>query len=166
MTQGSPPLYGWNPHLRKFGEAGAVHVSAGAEVEVLEAERGELADAQPGLQREDKQGVVAPAQATRAVRAGEQRVDFGGDEEAHECALAPLGRDRQDAADERGVLGVAQRREGEQRPDRGEPDVAAAGRQSPVALEVVEESPDDRGVEVGEVEPGGRDARRLLRVGQ
>ncbi len=22
MTQGSPPLYGWNPHLRKFGEAG------------------------------------------------------------------------------------------------------------------------------------------------
>ena len=113
MTQGPPPQYGWNPHLRKFGEPDAVHVSACPEMEVAGTEGTELGDAQPCLQRQDEERVVTPAHSARTVWTGEQRVDLSRDEEVHERPLAPLGRDREDAADERGVLGVAERRVGE-----------------------------------------------------
>jgi hypothetical protein len=43
--------------------SGAVHEGAGAEVDVGDAERGELAGAQSGLQCQDEQRVVAAAQA-------------------------------------------------------------------------------------------------------
>jgi hypothetical protein len=136
-----------------------------SEVEVVDAERAELGDAQSRLQCEDEERVVTPARPARTVRACEQRVDLVWDEEAHECPFAPLGGDGKDAADERGVLGVPERREGKQRPDRGEPDVAALDRQAPGALEVIEEAPDHLGVEVGEAELGRRNAGRLLHVG-
>lgn len=40
-----------------------------------------------------QEGMVASAQATRAIRARKQRADRGRDEEAQECALASLRRD-------------------------------------------------------------------------
>ncbi len=52
----------------------------------------------------------------------------------------------------RGVLGVAQRGEAEQRVDRGQPGVAGAGAVAALVFEVVQERADQRRVEVGDVE--------------
>ena len=52
------------------------------------------------------------------------------------------------------MLGVAQGREPEQRPDCGQPGVAGPGPGAAFALEVVQERADQRGVQVGEVQPG------------
>lgn len=56
--------------------------------------------------------------------------------------------------------------EGEERPDRDKPDVAALDRQPPGTLEMVQEAPDHRRVEIGEVELRWDDAGRLLHVGE
>jgi hypothetical protein len=58
---------------------------------------------------EQQHGVVAAAGPSAAIGCGEQRVDLGFGEERDERALEALGRDRQDALDRGGVLGVPQR---------------------------------------------------------
>ena len=54
----------------------AADVRAGAEVDVLAVEAGELGDPQAGLDVEQEQGVVAAAVPGLAVRGGEQGVDL------------------------------------------------------------------------------------------
>ena len=68
--------------------------------------------------------VVLPSGSGRVRRAG-RRPRRG--QEGHDPLVEPLRRDGQDALDEQGVLGVAQRGVGEQRADRGQPDVAGPG---------------------------------------
>jgi hypothetical protein len=53
-----------------------------------------------------------------------------------------------------GVFGVAQRGEPEQGVDRGQAGVAGPRGVAPVVFEVVQERGDQRGVQVGDVEPG------------
>ena len=101
---------------------------AGAEVDVAAGEADQLGGAQPGLGGEQHQRVVAAADPGAAVGCGEQRVELGFGEERDERALVALGRDRQDALDRGGVLGVPQRGVAEQRADRGQPRVAGADR--------------------------------------
>ena len=81
-------------------------VRAGAEVHVLAAQAGELGDAQPGLDREGQQRVVATADPAVAVRRGQERVDLLGGEVGDDRAVEAFGRDGEHAADQRGVLGV------------------------------------------------------------
>jgi hypothetical protein len=69
-------------------------------------------------------GVVAPPGAGGAVRGGEQRVCLGLGEVGDQGLVCAFGGDGQDAGDEGGVLGVAQRRVAESGVDRGEPRVA------------------------------------------
>ena len=85
----------------------AADVRPGAEVDVLAVQAGELGDPQAGLDGEQEQGVVAAAEPGGAVRGGEQRVDLVGGEVADDRPLAASGRDGQDLADHRGVLGCA-----------------------------------------------------------
>ena len=61
------------------------------------------------------------------------------------------------------MLGVAQRGEGEQRADSGQPQVAGAWAVVPVVFEVVEERRDQVGVEVGPVQAGRSLAGAVLR---
>ena len=71
---------------------------AGAEVHVLAAQAGELGDAQPGLDREGQQRVVATADPAVAVRGGQQRVDLFGGEVGDDRAVEAFGRDGEHAA--------------------------------------------------------------------
>ena len=67
--------------------------------------------------------------------------------------VEPFGWDREHAGDQVGVLGMPQRRVGEQGSDRGQPEVAGPGAVVPGGLEVVQERRDGLGVEVGPVQP-------------
>ena len=96
--------------------------------------------------------MVASAGPGAAVGRGEQRVDLGFGEVGDQRPVEALGRDRQDARDRGGVLGVAQRGVAEQRVDRGQAGVAGADAVAALVLEVVEERADQRRVEVVEVE--------------
>ena len=55
-----------------------LNVRAAGEVHVVAVQAGELADAQPGLDRKGQQRVVATADPAGAVRRGEQRGDLLG----------------------------------------------------------------------------------------
>ena len=53
-------------------------VAAGAEVDVADVQAGQFGDAQPGLDRQRQQRVVAAAVPGSAVRRGKQGVDLAG----------------------------------------------------------------------------------------
>jgi hypothetical protein len=130
-------------------------------MDVGAAEADELRDAQPGLDGEQEEGMVASARRGRPVRGREDGLDLLGAEERDEAALEALGGDGQHPLDERGMLGMAQRGVAEERADGSQARVAGAHGVAAVALEVVEEGADERRVEVREVEPRGRRARPL-----
>ena len=106
--------------------------------------------------------MIASAGPGGPVRAGQQRFDLVFGEEPDDGGVGAFRGDRQDPADGRGVVGAAQRRVGEQGVDRGEAVVAGRGAVAAPGFEVVEERPDQRGVNVGEVESRGRRAELLL----
>jgi len=137
-------------------------VRSGAQDDVPAAEAGELGDPQPGLDREEQQRVVPPAEEARPVRGDEDRLDLVVGEEGDDRALEALRWDGQDPPDQRGVLGMAARREPEQRVDRRQARVAGAHAVAPVALEVIEEPPDRRSAEILEPEIGRGLAGLLL----
>ena len=137
--------------------AGGVDVGAGGQRDVLAVERDQLGDPQPGLDREGKHRVVAPAGPGGLVAGQEQRVDFGVGEVGQEVALGAFGWDREHAPDRVGVFWVVQREVGEQRVDRREPVVAGRDHVVASVFEVVEERGDQRRVEIGDVQG----ARRL-----
>jgi hypothetical protein len=77
-----------------------------------------------------------------------------------------LRGDREDPGDRRGVLGMAQGRELEERPERGQPGVAGPGCVAPVLLQVGEEGADQPGIDRGDVQAGGSGARLLAGIAQ
>ena len=94
--------------------------------DVAAVQAGQLGDAQAGLGAKQQQRVIATPGPGAAVRGGEERVDLGFGGERDQRAVAALGRDRQDALDRVGVLGMAQRAVAKQRADRGQAGVAGA----------------------------------------
>jgi hypothetical protein len=127
---------------------------------------GELGDAHAGLDRDGQQRVVAPSDPVAAVRRVEQRVDFVFGEVGDDRAVEALGRHGEDPADERRVLGMAQRGEPEQRVDRRQPGVAGARAVAAVVFEVVEERLDQRRVEILDLELARLLAGALLGEGE
>ena len=126
----------------------APDAGAGSQGEIAAVESGELGDPQPGLDREQQQRPVASPFPACKVRGGDQRVGLLGGKKRHDRLVVPLGGDRQHLLDQRGVLGVAQRRVGEQRPDRGQPQVAGPGAVATLGLEMVQERADRFGGQV------------------
>jgi len=137
----------------------AADVRSSTEVNIASGQTRQFGCAQAGLGGKQDQAVVAPTDPGGSVGGGEQRVDLGFGEVGDQGAVKALGRDREHALDDRGVLGVAQRGEAKQRVDRGQPRVAGPGAVVAVVLEVVQERRDQRRVEVTEVQ------RRRLRSG-
>ena len=131
-------------------------VGAGAEGDVGAVQAGEFGDSQAGLDGQQHEGAVASAFPAGLVRGGDQGVDLGGGQERHDPLVEPLRRDGQDALDQQGVLGMTQRGVGEQRADRGQSHVACPDAVAPLALEVVQERGDHRGVQVVPVQHGGQ----------
>ena len=141
-------------------------MGAAAEHHVLASQSDQLGDPQAGLDRDEQQGVVAPADPAGAVGAGQEGVDFVLGQELHDGALGALGRDGKDACDEGGVLGMAEGGEAEHGVQRGEAGVAGADGVAALGLEVVQEGADELGVEVLELQPGRRPAGLLCGEGQ
>ena len=104
--------------------AGALDVRVGAQVDVIDGERGELGYPQSGLGGEQDEGVVTAAVPGAAVRGGEQCFEFFAGQEVHWCLHGAFGRDGQHAGNQRGMLGRTRRGAAEQRVDRGETGVA------------------------------------------
>lgn len=140
----------------------AADVGAGAERDAAAVESDELGDPQARLDRQYQQGAVAPAFPPPVVWRIDERFGLVGGEERDGASLEPLGRDGQHALDHGGVLGVAQRRVAEQRPDRREAQVAGPRPVAAVHLQVLEERGDQRLVEVMPLQRGGRLAGSLL----
>ena len=107
-----------------------------------------------GLNAEEQQGTIAPAVPGREVRDGEERLDLIAVEIFDRALLAAL----------RGhceyVLAVVQEPwfgqgdEREERADRRQPGVAAAGAVAAPGLEGIQEPPDKFGIDVGEQKIG------------
>ena len=92
----------------------AADVRAGVELMSPQSRPVSSESAQPGLDGQGDQCVVAPALPAVPVRGGEQRVDLGGGEERHGGLVEALRRDREHLRDELSVLRVAQRGVAEQ----------------------------------------------------
>ena len=84
-------------------------VRAGAETQVAAGQAEQFAGAEPGLGGEQDQGVVATADPRCLVGGGEQRLELRLGEEGDQRVVVAFGRDRQDALDAGGVLGVPER---------------------------------------------------------
>ena len=166
MTQGPPPQYGWNPHLRKFGEAGAADVRSGAQADVCAGEPGELGHAQPGADRGEQEGVVAAPGPGLPVGDGEQGVAFGVGEPADDRRVRPAGLDGQDALDDGGVVRCPQGRVAEQGADRGQAGVSGARAAVAAGFQPAQERGDQGGVELPDVQFPRRGAGGVLREGQ
>jgi len=101
--------------------------------------------------------VVAPSGPGAGVAGAKQRFDLVVGEVGDQRPVEPFGWDREHSGDAVGVLGVGQRREPEQRVDRGQSGVAGADAVAALLLEVVQERADHRRVQLVDVQPGGRD---------
>jgi hypothetical protein len=99
--------------------------------------------------------VVAPPGPGGAVRGGQQRVELRFGEEGDERPLEALWRDREDALDRGGVLGMTKRRVAEQRADCRQASVARPDAVCALALEVIEEGADQRRVEIVDLKRRG-----------
>lgn len=118
----------------------------GAEVCVARCEAGQLRDAESGLDREGEHRSVASSDPGSLVRRAEQRVDLVVGEVRDECSVVAFGWDREDACDQRGVLGMTEAGEAVERSDRGQARVAGADGVLPVVLEVLQERGDQVGI--------------------
>src|SRR5438105_4718503 len=103
--------------LPSFAETADMRTDA--EMDVSLPERDQLRDAEPRLDRECEQRVVASTGPRRVSGRRQKRVDFRFGEKGHEPALEAFGRNREHASDHRGMLGMSQRGEAKQRANRG-----------------------------------------------
>jgi hypothetical protein len=88
-------------------------------VDVVAGQRGQLRCAQPGLDGELKDGVVASPGAGGAVGRVEQGLGFDVGEVGDDGVVGAFGGYREHPGDVGGVFGVTQRGEPEQGVDRG-----------------------------------------------
>ena len=146
--------------------ADGVHVGADGEGHVLAGESGELGDPQSGLDGEREHGVIASSGPGGQVAGVQQRVDLGVGEVGDEVAFGSFGWDGEHALDGAGVFGVVQREVAEQGVDGGQAVVAGGGAVVAVAFEVIQERGDQRRVELGDVQGGGRVAEAFRGEGQ
>ena len=146
------------PFLASLAED--LDVRAAPEGDVGVAHGRQLRYPQAGLHGEGEQGPVAPSCPAPGAGRLQQRVGLVRLQEADERAVAALGRNREHPGDERGVLGMAVRGEGEPRAQRDQPGVAGGDAHAAFFLKAGEEPADRAGVEVLEAELG-----RLLPAG-
>jgi hypothetical protein len=85
-------------------------VGADAEVDIADAQAGKFGDADPGLDHQRRQRMVAAAEPGAQIGSGEQRLDLAQVEVADDVALVAFGRDRHDPRGGVRVFGVFQRR--------------------------------------------------------
>ena len=137
-----------------------------SEHHVPAAECDHLGDPQARLEHEEQEGVVAPPRPSRPVGAPKERLDLLEREERDDCLLESLLGDGEHTLDDGRRGRLPKGGEAEQGVNRHEARVAGADAVPPVLLEMLEERPDERGVEVGELETAGGFSGALLGKGE
>src|SRR5579875_718536 len=127
-------------------------VSAGPEVQIVEAQGGEFGDSDAGLEHEHQQRVVTTTEPGAEVRRGQQRFDLGFVQVVDDVPLVAFGRDRHHPGDRVRVLGVFQRGVAVERVDRPEPGVAGSRTVPAIGFEMREERGDQWSVQVVKVQ--------------
>ena len=77
----------------------ASHKRAGAEVDGIPVEAGQLRQVQASLGRKQQQRIIATSEPSRAIGSGKNRLDFGPCQEMHLTLVVTLAWYRQDALD-------------------------------------------------------------------
>jgi hypothetical protein len=126
----------------------AADVGAGAKRHVLAAERGQLGDAQTGLDSDEEESVVAPSDPSGKVWSVEKDIDFLLSKELHDPSLEAFARDGEDPLAEERMGWIRESDIAEESVERCKAGVAAASGVAALALEVVEELAEECGVEV------------------
>ena len=134
----------------------AAHMGAGAELDVLAAQTNEFRGPQSGLHRHQQQGAVAPSRAGLRVRRPEQNVDLVAFEKGDGASSVAFVRNGQNPLGQRGVAGLMQGDEAEERTDGGQAGVAGARVVAAFGLEMAQEVAEQGGVEVIERHRRGR----------
>ena len=153
---GDPSIHhgdgGWQQRCAAFFAALAetVDVRADTGVDVGDGEPDDLADAQPGLDRQGEHRMVAAAGAGVLVAGAQQCIGFAGVKPGEGVAVHSRCRDRQDALDHFGMLVVAQRGVTEQGVNRGQAGVAGAHAVAANFLQIVEEPGDGVGIKIAD----------------
>src|SRR3954454_2881002 len=97
-----------------------------------------------------EQDVVAAAEPRGSVRSGDQRFGLGWGEVVDNGPVPALRRDGQHLLDQRGMLWCVHGGVAEEGVDRGQAGVAGAAGVAAGGLQMLQESADERRVEVGE----------------
>ncbi len=124
----------------------AREVCGAGEWHVGDVQPGEFGGAEPGLDREQQQRVVASTGPGHAIGCGEQRLDLLLVQERDERPVGAFWWDREHALDVLGVLGMPERRVAEERMDRRQPGVPGPGAVATTGLDVIEERGDSVGI--------------------
>jgi hypothetical protein len=135
-----------DPLLPSFAEAADMRTDAKMDVRLPECDQ--FRDAQPRLDCESEERVVASTGPRGVSGRRQKRVDFRFSEEGHEPALEAFGRNREHACDDRGMLGMPKRRETKQRANRGEPGIPRPNAVPLIMFTVIEKGTDHRGIEI------------------
>ena len=141
-----------------------VHGGLPVQEHVRHAQRGELGDAGAGVVGGGQQHRVTTPAPGAAVGCGQDRGDLLAGQVSQHGPVEPFGWYRQHPCGDRQRCGVAAGGVAHERVDRRQARVAGPGSVAPPGLQVVKEIQDERGVEVGQAERGGRLAGALPRA--
>jgi hypothetical protein len=98
--------------------------------------------------------MVATSQPRVAVRSRQQRINLRPRQKADQRARLPLVGNRQHALDQAGVLRHFERSKAEERSDRSQTQVTAPSAVCACILQVIQECPQERRVQVFHRQPG------------
>ena len=130
--------------------ASAPDVGARAENDIAAVDVDQLGDPEPGLHAQMQKGPVPSSVPGRQVGSGEKRLDLLAVEVVDHALLVTLRRQGKHALTMVQELRLVGGDVFEERPDRRQPGVAAAGAVAPRGLDEVEEPPDKFGIDIGD----------------
>ena len=136
---------GGTPHLPPFSEA--ADVSTDPELYILAPQRGDLAVPQAGLNRQQQERAIPPADPRPSVRSGHQCGRFFLGEELHRSSLEALGRNCENALALQAERRFSESDVPEEGMERRETMVSRARPVASIKLQVFEESLQERGIE-------------------
>jgi len=127
-------------------------VSAGSSRHILSLQCDQLGDTEARLDRDQEEHPIAAAGPCRLGRSVDQGLDLTTTQEGDGASLVPLVRHRENALAVKRVGGLADGDVAEEGPDGCQTHVSGARAVAAGALEMVEETADETGVEVFDAE--------------
>ena len=128
----------------------AVQADAGRVIEsdIADAHGDDLGDAGPGVVQRGEQDVIAVAAPRGAIRRPQNRFHLLPGEKAQERPVEALGGNGECALDGRQDRGVAESGVVQEGPERSESHIAGPGAILALALEMIEKTQDQRGIQI------------------